>query len=415
MKRLRLLARISGVSGQSGIALVTVLMVLLFLLPVTMTFLSLATNHFQSATKEREINAARSIANNVVVDLMRQFSQTYYENRYDSDYITRGESFYRVGFSTVTLIADSNNHYLYAVALGKYGKDPAHPLFQKRLHAVVKFISPWTDFGTMINSNFTTSASGVDYSGKFWVNGNYSVTGDNVRFFGGPVFVSGNVAGNSSVVIDGDLYYGGGSAGNVTVLGSKYNFIPGLTFPTVNTSYYAAHYNRKITANSTVVFNGNGTFTIVGSETVAIQSGGFILYAENCNLTLRGTVSGRVTVVASGTGTKGCIIVNNNLVYANGANNASANDSLAVVASNKITFQKPAGNMTVCGVYQVASSNEFSLTGTNGGNFALIGTRNKPIIMSITCTTDITYDPNLNSFPPPGLPEKPHLVTWHMK
>jgi hypothetical protein len=401
--------------GERGIALVTALLLLVVLLPVTLAFLTLTARYFQSALKEREINTARSIANNVVVDLMRQFSQTYYENRYDSDYITRGESFYKVGFSSVSLVADSVNHYLYAVALGKYGKDPAHPLFQKRLHAVVKFISPWTDFGTMIDSNFTTSASNVDYSGKFWVNGNYAVTGSNVRFFGGPVFVSGNVTGNSSVVINGDLYYGGSSAGNVTVLGNKYNFMPELTFPTVNTSYYAAHYNRKITANSTVVFNSNGTFTIAGSATVAIPSDGFILYAENCNLTLRGTVHGRVTVVASGTGTKGNITVNNNLVYANGTNNASSEDSLAVVATNSITFQKPSGNMTVCGVYQVASGNDFTLTGTNGGNFALIGTRNKPISMSITCNSDITFDPNLNTYPPPGLPEKPYLVTWHMR
>ncbi len=405
--------------NNKGMALVTVLMILFFILPVTLVFLNYATHHHRTTTQERQIKTARSIANNVLVDLMRQFSQSYYENRYDWDYIRRGESFYKVGFSSVSMIADSINHSLYVEALGKYGQDPSHPLFQKRLHALIQFVSPWTDFGTMINSNFTTSASNVTYTGKFWINGNYSVTGTNVRFLGGPVYVSGNVSGGASVVIDGDLYYGGSSAGNVTVTGTKYNFMPEMTYPTVNTSYYAANYNYQLTTNSTIVFNSNGTFTVVGSTTIAIPQTGFIIYARNCNLTIRGIVRGRVTIVAAGTGPNGVITVNDNLVYANGTNSASINDSLAVVSTNRINFSKIGTDLTVNGVFNISGTNNFTLTGSSGRVFRLYGSRNKGISMSPSTSFSggrlIEYDINLNRFPPPGLPEKPYLVTWHMK
>lgn len=408
-----------GGGSESGMALVTALIIMLFLLPVTVTFLNLAVSHHKATTQDRQIKQARSIANNVLVDLMRQFSQSYYENRYESDYIARGESFYKVGFSSVAMRADSSKHFLYVEAMGKYGKNPSSPLFQKRLRAVIQFISPWTDFGTMINSNFTTSAGNVNYYGKFWINGNYTITGSNVRFYGGPVYVSGNVSGNASVIIDGDLYYGGGSAGAVTVTGTKYNFMPQMTYPAVNTSYYASHYNYKLTSDSTIVFNSNGTFTVVGSTTMAVPSDGLIIYAQNSNLTLRGTVRGRATIVASGTGTKGVITVNDNLVYANGTNSASEDDSLAVVATNKIVFSKTGSDLTVNGVFNVSSSNDMELSGSSGRFFRFYGSRNKGMTISPSTSFSggriLEYDTNLNRFPPPGLPEKPYLVTWHMR
>ena len=115
---------------KRGMALVTALVIMLFLLPVTLTFLNLAVSHHRATTHDRQLRQARSLAVNALVDIMRQFSQSYYENRYASDYLARGQSFYNVGFTSVTMHADPSGHFLYARATGKYGQDPNHPLFQ---------------------------------------------------------------------------------------------------------------------------------------------------------------------------------------------------------------------------------------------------------------------------------------------
>ena len=404
---------------ERAIALPVAIMLVVFLLPLTYTFLYVTRQHQKTARQERQIKSARILANNAVVDYMRSFSQNYYADHYDTDNLARPESFYRVGFTDVSVTADRLNHFIYVEAIGKYGTSSDNPLFRKKLYSVIQFVSPWTDFGTMIDSNFTISASNVVYYGKFWINGNLNVTGWNVRFVGGPIFVSGSLSGSSSVVIDGDLYYGGASAGNVTVNGTKYNFMPSLTYPTIDTSYYADHYNYKITSNSKVIFNSNGTFTVVGSTTISIPSDGIIIYGQNCNLKIKGTVKGRVTVCVSGTGSRGKVTVYGNLTYANGTNYASESDSIAVLATNRIIFKKYGSNLTACGVFQSSSQNYFLMQGSWGRKFTLCGTRNKGISISpwysFSGGRNLYFDPNLSKYPPPGLPEKPYLVTWHMK
>jgi len=53
-------------------------------------------------------------------------------------------------------------------------------------------------------------------------------------------------------------------------------------------------------------------------------------------------------------------------------------------------------------------------SGKSSKKLYIYGTRNKPISTPFGGSV-FTYDNWLNNFPPPGLPERPLLVTWHIK
>ncbi len=410
-------------SARSGQALIMALVVLLFALPVGIYFSNNVAVLVRSAVAERQQKTASGMANAVATDYFRQFSQNAYEGHYDTQSLSRPQTFYSAGFSTVTFIPDATNHSLYLKASGSYGSQ-AQPKTTRVLEAMIQFYSDLVQYGTMVNGAFTVSASNVNYFGGFYTNGNLSVTGGNVRFNGGPVVVRGNLSGAASVVIDGDLYYGGTSAGSVTVLGNRYNFIPSVNWPTLDFAYYDAHYTYKATANQTIVFNSTGTFTVVGGATYAIPAQGAIIYGENVNLTVRGIVSGRVTVVAGSAAAGNCasssgrIIVNDNLYYV-GASSiaASATASFAALARNCVTFTKTGANLLVAGVYFAQQGTiNMQLTGSSGYRFWLYGVRTQGISVSgFSGGISLNYDANLRSYQPPGLPERALLVNWKLR
>ncbi|MFH1619895.1 MAG: hypothetical protein ABIG11_08320 [bacterium] len=395
------------------------LLMVLFALPVGITFYKFVTQTMKTSMQEKRQKTAAEIANDVIMDYMRQFSQSPSGDHYALDTLERPQTFYSSGFSTVTVIPDSINRTVYLKAQGSYGTQ-SKPLARKTLEALIQFASDITQYGTMLNGPFTISASNVTYDGGLWFNGNLKVTGSNVRFRGGPLVVNGNVTAPASAVLDGDLYYSGGSAGNLTVLGMKYNFTPPTSWPVLDFNYYDAHYTYKTTSNRTVIFNSTGTFTVVGVGMYPIPAAGAIIYGENCNLTIRGIVSGRVTAVAYGaigSGTQGNITVNDNLYYA-GASSiaASAQCSFAAMARNSIAFSKTGADLLVAGVYFVEQgTSNMSMTGSTGRIFRLYGVRTQGISVSgFTGGRELHYDANLRSFPPPGLPERALLVNWKL-
>lgn len=392
------------------------------LLPLSFAFVGYVTQAVKAATRERQQKAAGQMAGDVVTDYMRQFSQDAYSGHYDADSLARPRTFYAAGYSTVTWKSDEANRTLWLKAEGGVG-DPAAPSARRRVEALIQFSSDLVQYGTMVNGPFTISAGNVTYLGGLWANGNLTVTGTNVRFDGGPVVVNGNVSGAASVVVDGDLYYAGTSAGSVTVLGNRYNYLPATAWPTLDFDYYDAHYTYKTTVSRTVVFNSTATFTVVGVGTYAIPATGAIIYGENCNLTVRGAVAGRATVVAGGTlgsGTQGNITVSGDLYYATGSSiAASAGASFGALARNSIAFSRTGGNLTAVGVYFVENgTSNMTLTGSSGTRFFLYGVRTQGIAISPSNSFSsgrvIAYDPNLRAYPPPGLPEKALLVNWKM-
>jgi hypothetical protein len=421
---------------RPGIALVVAGLLAFFLLPFVIYLLVASNSLLKSSFKEKQQKLAGGLASTVLVDFMRQFSQSYYEGHYDADALSRSPVFYSSGYSSVSTEADQQDHRLFIHASGSYGRDAASPLSKKQLYGTVKFISDLTDYGTLVNGAFTLSGSDVIYYGKWWATGNLNITGSNVTFMGGPLIVGGNLnVTGSNVRINGDLYYNGTLGGSPAITGTSYNFYPSdMLYPSLKDTYYRANFNYKITAaDRTLRFNAHpssGTFSVVGTTiTVPIPDTGMIIYGENVNLTLYGTVRGRVTVVTSNTsGSKGAITVglsnqDADLVYYDpltGGTTTSAvsGNSLATLASNGITFQgkttSPAADLTACGVFFNMSSANMSANGSSSKKMYLYGTRNKPVSTTFGGGTYV-YDNWLNSYPPPGLPERPVLVTWHLR
>ncbi|MFA6315908.1 MAG: hypothetical protein WC943_00685 [Elusimicrobiota bacterium] len=397
------------------------LAVLLFALPVAIVFYKHSAQTLISAVAEKRQKTAAYLANSAVTDYMRQFSQDAYNGHYDLSTLSRPETFTGAGFSSVDFEADSVNRTVFLRATGTYGSS-ARPLARKVLEALIQFASDLVQFGVMVNGGWSISSSNVTYFGGFYTNGNLSITGANVRFQGGPLVVAGNVAGNNAVV-DGDLYYSGVSAANITVLGQTYNYIPAITWPTLDFAYYDAHYTYKTTVNRTIVFNSTNTFTVVGGATYGIPADGAIIYGENCSLTVRGVVSGRVTVVAGSAAAGNCasasgrVIVSDDLYYVGASSIAAGpNQSFAALARNCARFQKNAANLTAVGVYFVQEgTNNMELAGTAGFRFQLFGVRTQIVSPSGFAPNSYTYDPNLRSYPPPGLPEKALLVNWNLR
>lgn len=406
-----------------GAALPAVLAILLiFMATGAVFFLVRTTQDLKHSSSFRRLKAASALANNALVDLLRQFSQSYQEDHYDPQNLNRNINLYSVGFSSISMSPNKNQHFISFTLEGGYGKKEA-PLVKKTIRGVIKFISDLTTFGTMWNGNFTTSASNATYVGKVWVNGTWNITGANVVVQGGPVFVKNNITGN--LTINGDLYRGGTKAPGIVVNGADNAYYPQMTWPTIDQTYFQAHYNVKITANNTqVVFSTGAANTVaIGTAAYTVPSDGMIIYGENVNLNVRGTLGGRVTVAAlriSGA-VGGQITMNGDLFYADGSSQASSSNSFGAIASQGIIFSKNGTGATLSlrGVYFVdsAGTTGMSAAGTGTGKtLAIFGTRNKGISLGGGFSTaSITYDGQLDTYPPPGLPEKPNLVTYHIR
>jgi hypothetical protein len=405
-------------NSERGQALVMAFLLVLFVLPVCVALYRTVSQTMRAAVQEGHAKTSAGYANSVVMDYMRQFSQDPYSGHYDADSLARSQLAYANGYSTVTFVADALNHDLYLRAEGRSTQGGA-PV-TRVVEAVIHFQSPLTKYGTMVNGPFTISAAAT-YAGGMWINGNLTVTGNPVTWNGGPLIVNGSVVNAAGATLNGNLYYSGAGTGALAVTGQTYNFTPNVTWPTIDPDFYYANSTYVSNASRTIVFNSTGTYTIVGGPTEAIPPSGAILYCNACNFTISGVVSGRVTVVSAGTlgsGTQGNITVNNSLYYAGASSmSASAQNSFAALATNRISFTKAAGNMLVAGTYFVQQgTTNMSLSGPAGATFWLNGVRTQGMTVSgFGGGRTLSYDPNLLAYPPPGLPETPMLVGYRVR
>lgn len=415
---------------QRGIALPLVLILMTVVLVTAVYLLNTTTMEMKFSFMNRRIKTASALANNVVTDLLRQFSQSYQEDHYDMANLARSPAFYSQGFSSVTISPNALQHFVSFEAVGSYGSDLNNPMNKKTIDGVIKFVSDLTTFGTMSNGNFTTSAGNVTYGGKVWINGNWTVSGNNIAVQGGPVFVNGNItaSGVGDLTVNGDLYHTGTLSGPITVTGANNNYVPQMTWPTIDHTYFDTYSNVKVTANTTVRFYYDGVSSTgsvrVGTTTYAIPSTGFIIYGENCTLTSSGTVKGHVTLASVRTSGSvgGDIKLDSDLQYATAGSTslASASDSFAAVASNSIQWNRSVNkDLHISGVYFVDSPGTSGMsttcTGCTNKTFHFFGTRNKGISTSGWTNSAISFDTNLDTYPPPGLPERPNLVTYRVK
>jgi hypothetical protein len=402
------------------------LVVLLFALPLGITFYQFADRTLKSAIQEKRQKDAAQIANNALTDYMRQFAQDAYNGHYDLDSLARPEIFYSAGYSTATFIADSVNRTIYIKASGIYGTS-ANPLTTQGLEALIQFSADLVQYGTMFNAAQTLSYPNIVYKGGFYVNGDFTDTAANVIFDGGPVLIRGKFAGAATTRVNGDAFVSGAVTGGVVVSGTRYFYVPTVGWPQLDFKYYDAHYTYKATANKNIVFNTTGTFTVDGVN-YAIPSNGAIVYCDNCSFTVRtSTIAGRVTLVAGASAAGSCSSAAGQItflgsVYYAGASSitASASNSFAALARNCINWgaassNRPVNILTV-GVHFVQEGTQnMKCLGTATGRQWIYGNRTQVITgAGWSAGTAIVYDPNLRSYPPPGLPEKAYLVNWKM-
>lgn len=415
--------------GDRGGALPITMFLLLTTMAIGTFLLTRTSQDLRHSTMHRKIRTASNLANSVITDIMRQFSQSYQGDHYSSDALDRAAAGYGPGFSVITTSANVNQHFVAFEAEGRYGDDIDNPQHRKKISGVIKFISDLTTFGTMINGAFTTTGNAT-YQGKTWINGNWATTAQ-VTCLGGPVFVNGNIStsGGGTYFINGSLYRAGTRSGSVTITGADNAFMPSMTWPTIDRTYFDTYANVTVTADTTVRFSTAGTSGIVrvGGTNYTIPSTGLIVYGKNCTLTSSGTVRGHVTIasirVSGAAG--GIVTMDNHLRYATAGSTslANTNDSFAALASDQINWNITNSDLFLSGVYfvdSVGTTGIFSTCTTctdPGENRALrfFGTRNKGNSSSGFGTISYTYDTNLDTYPPPGLPEKPRLVTWHIK
>ena len=415
---------------RRGAILPMVLVLIAVVLPLSIFLAQRVSQDLLHTRMNSRIRTASSLANNMVTDILRQFSQNYQGDHYSAAALQRTPVRYAQGFSSLTVTSDANQHYLYFQGIGGYGDDVDHPENRKVIDGVIKFVSDLTTFGTMSNGNFTTSASNVTYLGKMWLNGDWSVSGSNITVNGGPVFVDGNLSktGGGTLTINGDLYRTGTRSGAITVTGSDYNFMPQMTWPTIDRTYYDTYANVTVTADTAIRFRYDGASStgtvLVGTTPYAIPSSGFIIYGKNCTLTSSGTVRGKVSLVSirTGGGVGGNIVMDSDLSYATAGstNSANASDSFGAIASNTIAWNRTGDReLYITGTYFVDSPGTSGMStqcaGCAGKGFHFFGTRNNQITTSGWSRTEISFDTSLDTYPPPGLPEKPYLVTWRIR
>ena len=223
----------AGRSNQRGGALV----ITLFLLMSTMTagtyILVRSSQDLRHATMHRKIQTASNLANSVVTDIMRQFSDSYQGDHYSADALTRDPVLHGSGYSIITTTSNTTQHFVAFEAQGKYGTDPDNPQHTKKVSGVIKFISDLTTFGTLWNGSFTTNGTAL-YQGKVWINGSWT-TEANVTVQGGPVFVNGNLTRTAgTLMINGSVYRAGSRSGAMTITGTDNTFMPQMTWPTID-------------------------------------------------------------------------------------------------------------------------------------------------------------------------------------
>jgi hypothetical protein len=404
--------------SEKGQAMVLALLLVLFVLPIGITLYKFVQQSSRASVQDSHQKTSIGYANGVIMDYMRQFSQDPYNGHYDAASLARNNFLYQNGFSTVTYVADPVNHNVYLDATGVFTGGGGRT--QRRIEAVIHFQSMLTKFGTMINGPITLNTSGVTYNGGMWIGGALTLGGSNMTWNGGPVIVNGSVlnGGGANKTLNGNLYCSGAAVNGLTVTGNTYNFVPPFAWPTIDPTYFNANSTYvSNAADRTIIFNSNGTFTVVGGATYAIPSTGAILYCNNCNFTVHGVVSGRATVVATGAA-KGAISVNSNLFYAGASSmTATAANSFAALATNSIAFSTTQpNNLYVAGTYFVQQGTlSMSLTGGGGTQFWLNGVRTSGISNGGGFgQVVISYDSKLMAYPPPGLPESPMLVNYRV-
>ncbi len=292
-----------------------------------------------------------------------------------------------------------------------------------------------------------------NYARYIWFTDSESYQGTNVWFWdqdhlNGPTHTNGhfNIKGNP--LFEGEVrsvdnyirYYNNGNNINSSNLSNPPYDLPDfrdtvtlgsdtINMPTQALNLRAASTNGglRLTGNSTVVLNANGTMNVTNANkgwynrNMPLPANG-ALFVNYGNLNLSGTISGRLTVGASGD-----INITNNILYANDPRlpGSTSTDVLGIIAESDVMIDEDApDNLEIDGSI-MALNTSFMLEEwwTNGarGTLSVFGgiiQKQRGPVGTFSGTTkisgyskDYNYDVRLLSSPPPFVPTTDDYIT----
>lgn len=447
-----------------GIALPLVLFVLMIVFPLTMYFMHKSSGLARVMRHERMGSAARRLGDNMVEDFLSAFSKGtgYYENHFSAAVLARTQTYFESGYSSVTVQGSPVARTVLVRARGDYGQDPTAPRKTRTLEAMFRFVP-------LIGLNLMSSAGNFDFGipnmtvqGPVRADGDLIVSAANVTF-NQPVVAGEAVSALGSTQFLSQVYYG-------TTLAPAYNAVvypagipihdvpPGASF-SIDRSFYQIN-STTFSIGSTVWWEFRDNFGVgeyrsrwdtdadhaftaadpaFGAWT-AIPPAGGIFYVDQAKTYVSGTVRGRITIVCTSPNTDPLTEINRGVIevigprfgYAVG-DLANATQSLFALSSRGYIFsQNTAGpiDLVVDGAFYAESPSFTTPCGAGYGvwarrtagaghandRFVFTGSWNRmglceDLPVSVLAPV-FNFDPNLQLFPSPGVPEKAVLVSW---
>jgi len=293
-----------------------------------------------------------------------------------------------------------------------------------------------------------------NYARYIWFTDSESYKGTNVWFWdqdhlNGPTHTNGHFNIKGDPVFEGEVrsvddfirYYNNGANINSSNLSNPPNDLPdfrdtvtlgsdSINMPTQALSLRSASTNGglRLTGNTTVVLNANGTMNVTNNnqnpkwnnKNMALPANG-ALFVNNGNLTISGTLNGRLTAGASRD-----VVVSNNIVYANDPRiNPGSTDTLGLISERYVMISKNAPNNLEIDASIMALNTSFMLEEwwTNGarGTLSVFGgiiQKQRGPVGTFSGTTKVSgysknynYDARLLNSPPPFVPTTGDYIT----
>jgi hypothetical protein len=446
-------------NSRRGSSLIIILICMAVFVPATLFLTRNATEQDRLNTRLRAIGSAKELAGAMAVDYMSQFSEDWYTNHFNANYLLAGYQRMNVDSDTGSgwggIGTGAGNFEASAPVprkdifrslsiqmVGRYFRKHSGTINEtrlwtsKNLEVVIGFRSDLSRYGYLFPGDAIIGGggSGATFEGKtlsapVYVGRNLTLEG-NVTFNGSPVVAQGTLtpAVGTTFAAGSVLYYSTGPLALGTYNGDVHHmtwYDTHFASDTIDLDYYRGAFYYRTTADQKWVFipgppsridiyDPPGSALPTGSFNISSTTSSLVLLAENADLTITGTVKGHVTVAAVSTDpAKGNILVEGDFVYANGAHQADSSDSAAVLAS---------GIVTIRGLALPILSNRFNgiFYGETGlaGDALLIGV--SPLLVNGSLISNdftgdfitVTQDPEFRKYPAPLLPERPRIASY---
>jgi hypothetical protein len=459
--------------------MILVVLVMLVLVPLFMMMAQKTRVMNHLFWRNRVGDAARRISDNLVMDYMSQFAKgtAYYEDHFSSDFLQRTKTFFESGFASVNVAVDPASRTVQVTATGDYGHDASSPISSKSLSTLIHFVPLIGQYVTSSSGGLSFQIAGMIVDGPVRVGSGLSVTAGNVTF--NDVVIAGtSINAPGSTRFNSQVFYGTtlspAYSATVYTAGVPVKEVPPGSFFQIDRDFYRVNsttqslgvnveWNFQVNAGiaqyrSRYDINGNYSWDAGEnwSPLINIPADGGIFYVQDAKTYLSGTVGSRVTIVCAAprTNVGPASLDNMGIIEIQGPDFgyvppgpppqqafANATQSLFVIGSYGFHFRVPAAtpNGTIfrfSGAYYLANpvyddpdcggASIQSTTIRRDGmppirntSFNLLGSWNDSGVcnhfMASPNPLRFQFDPNLQRFPAPGVPERPVLLNWRRR